>query len=240
MLCGIHEDCQAFYYDYESLACKEAHASVLIEASPGSDSIISPWVVASMPIKAATTTTTTTTTTITTTPTTDSTTTPSVCGIETDIGYEGNHVNLGYDHKQPDAESCRSFCESSTFEPQPSFFSWVGTSSHNNPNSQRNCWCKTALDPAKQYHKIGIFSGPIKCTTTTTTITTTTTTVTTSVTTTSTTTAATTGVTTGVLLYQCYFLRMCKNLAGRETYQWIYLNSPNTSLSPETPDAQHF
>ena len=57
MLCTKHDDCQAFYYDHESLACKEAHASDLIEASPNSVSKISPWIVSNMQIKAATTTT---------------------------------------------------------------------------------------------------------------------------------------------------------------------------------------
>lgn len=130
-----------------------------------------------------TTVTTTSTTVITTTTTTVATTTPSVCGIETDTGYRGNDVNSGHYDKQPDAESCRFFCESSNFEHKPSFFGWVGSSTHTPSNERNECWCKTALDPTSQYHKIDVFSGPIKCPTTRTTTSTTSTTVTTTTTT---------------------------------------------------------
>ena len=93
-------------------------------------------------------------------------TTPPVCGIEKNINFPGNDVNWGPYAKQPNVESCRSYCESSNWAPKPAYFTWIGSSDNHTPDARNSCWCKTALDEGRKINQADVFSGPIKCPTT--------------------------------------------------------------------------
>ena len=118
------------------------------------------------PIECPTTPTPTTTTTTSTTTTIKSTTLPAKCGMENNVNYPGNDVNWGPNAKQPSAESCRSYCETSNWAPKPAFFTWIGSTDNHTPDARNACWCKTDLDQGERIDQVDVFSGPIMCPTT--------------------------------------------------------------------------
>ena len=61
------------------------------------------------------------------------------CLTEHNTDYSGNDLNVGTDHKQPDLESCRSYCASNHLT--ATYFTYKKPSAI---FGARGCWCKTS------------------------------------------------------------------------------------------------
>ena len=78
--------------------------------------------------------------------------------INENVAYNGYGVNNGLQDKQPDVESCQSFCK--TDHPSAPYFSWCSPGC-DWKEGRRSCWCQTSnADPRGLF---GSLCGEVSC-----------------------------------------------------------------------------
>ena len=82
------------------------------------------------------------------------------CLVEPNTNYQGNAMNKGMDDKQPDLESCKSFCRSNY--PTAKYFSYASPDyPHPILNNAKFCSCKHSNGGRKELK--GFISGDLTC-----------------------------------------------------------------------------
>ena len=79
------------------------------------------------------------------------------CLIEENTSYHGNDLNIGI-YKQPDLESCKSFCSSNY--PTAKYFGYVSPDFPNKASASA-CRCKSSNAGRRKYN--GVFAGELGC-----------------------------------------------------------------------------